>query len=79
MEFLKKLGQMVARPLAEIGQEIDRQVVLGSAEIASTLNTGHAFVAYGQGQNLTGVDHGMENSKGNDSPEMQQEHDGRSL
>ena len=44
------------RILPEVGAELGRQFAHGSSEIMSGIHTGSAFVMYGPGQNLPGVD-----------------------
>jgi hypothetical protein len=44
------------RILPEVGAELGRQLAHGSSEIMSGLHTGNAFVMYGPGQNMPGVD-----------------------
>ena len=51
MEFGEKLDANVFPRAGEIGQEFDRSVVQGAAEIGSALFTGNSYVPYGQGQN----------------------------
>jgi hypothetical protein len=79
MRLIDKLGEMFSKATSEIGEEIDRLVVQGSAEFASALFTGNAYVPYGQGQNRAGVEHGMEGLGGHEQAEHQQEHEGRSM
>ena len=79
MRFVEKLEQMVSRGVSEIGQELGRLGVQGSAELGSALFNGNAYVPYGQGQNREGAVHGMEGYHGNESPDMQRENEGRSM
>jgi hypothetical protein len=79
MRFVEKLDKMFSKGLSEVGQELGRLGVQGTAELGSALFTGQSYVPYGQGQNLTGVEHGMEGLHGNERAEMQQENDGRSM
>jgi hypothetical protein len=79
MEFGEKLMQMFSKGMHEIGQEFDRSVVQGAAEIGSALFTGNGYVPYGQGQNRDGGVHGMEGLHSNGKEEMQHENDGRSM
>jgi hypothetical protein len=79
MRFIEKLSERFSEGLSEVGQELGRLGVQGSAEISSALFMGQAYVPYGQGQNLTGVGQGMEGFQGNEIPDMQHENDGRSM
>jgi hypothetical protein len=79
MRFLEKLEKMFSRAGSEIGQELGRLGVQGSAELGSALFNGSAYVPYGQGQNLGSAEHGMEGYHGNESPDIQREHEGRSM
>jgi hypothetical protein len=79
MRFVEKLEQMVSRGVSEIGQELGRLGVQGSAELGSALFNGHAYVPYGQGQNREGATNGMEGYHGNESPDIEREHEGRSM
>jgi hypothetical protein len=78
MEFGEKLMQMFSKVAGEIGQEFDRSVVQGAAEIGSALFTGNSYVPYGQGQNRPSAEHEME-SLHNEGQEMQHENEGRSM
>jgi hypothetical protein len=78
MKFWEKVGQIFSKGLGEIGQELGRMGVQGSAELGSALFTGNAYVPYGQGQNRGQSIHSMEGLHGNDK-EMQHENDGRSM
>ena len=77
MRFEEKLKQMVGRAVSEIGQELGRLGVQGSAELGSALFTGNAYVPYGQGQNRSQGIHNMEGLHDN-AKEMQRENEGRS-
>jgi hypothetical protein len=79
MRFVEKLDQMFSKGMSEIGQELGRLGVQGTAELGSALFTGQSYVPYGQGQNLAGVEHGMEGYHSNENVEMQHENDGRSM
>ena len=79
MRFVEKLDKMFSKGFSEVGQELGRLGVQGSAEISSALFTGQAYVPYGQGQNLSGVENGTEGLSGNERAEMQHENDGRSM
>lgn len=50
MRFGEKLKQMVDRASSEIGQELGRLGVQGSAELGSALFNGSAYVPYGRGK-----------------------------
>jgi hypothetical protein len=45
-------GLSPTRMAREVGTELKRQLIQGSAELAQALYTGHAFVPYGAGQQL---------------------------
>ncbi len=79
MRFVEKLEQMVSRGVSEIAQELGRLGVQGSAELGSALFNGSAYVPYGQGQNREGAVHSMEGYHGNESPDIEREHEGRSM
>lgn len=79
MEFGQKLMQIFSKGMREIGQEFERVVVQGAAELGSALfSNGNAYVPYGPGQNREGGVHGMEGLH-NEGQEMQHENDGRSM
>ena len=79
MKFIDKLGQMAALAAEQIGQELGRMGVQGTAEIGSAIFTGSAYVPYGQGQNRPSGVHGMEGLHANGKEEPQHENDGRSM
>ena len=78
MEFGEKLSQMFDKAVGEIGQELGRLGVQGSAELGSALFNGNAYVPYGPGQNRDQGIHNMEGSHGNET-ELQRENDGHSM
>ena len=78
MQFGEKLMEMFSEGLGEIGQELGRLGVQGSAELASALFTGNSYVPYGRGQDSAGGVHGMEGLH-EGKEEIQQENDGRSM
>ncbi len=78
MRFEEKLKHMVGRVVGEIGQEMRRLGVQGSAELGSAIFTGQAYVPYGQGQNRRGAEHGMEGMHDKEK-EPQRENNGRSM
>ncbi len=78
MRFIEKLTQMFDRAVGEIGQELGRLGVQGSAELGSALFNGTAYVPYGQGQNRDQGIHNMEGLHSNEK-EMQRENDGHSM
>jgi hypothetical protein len=79
MEFGEKLMQMFSKGMRDIGQEFDRSVVQGAAELGSALFTGNGYVPYGQGQNRDSAVHGMEGLHSEGKEEIQHENEGRSM
>ncbi len=78
MRIDENLKSVFARLTSEIGQEIGRLGVQGSAELASALFNGSAYVPYGQGQNRANAQHNMEGLHENEK-ERQRENEGRSM
>jgi len=78
MRFVEKLEQMVSKGVSEIGQELGRLGVQGTAELGSALFNGSAYVPYGQGQNREGAVHGMEGLHQEGQQDIQRENEGRS-
>jgi hypothetical protein len=69
MQILKDVGESATQALPglslskmaeDIGAEAKRLGVQGQMEAASLLNTGHAFVPYGPGQNATEAERAIE-------------------
>jgi hypothetical protein len=79
MRLIEKMVEMFSRATGEIGQELGRLGVQGSAELASALFNGNGYVPYGQGQNRASVDQSMEGLSGHEKEEHQQENEGRSM
>ena len=78
MRIEEILKQQFSRAVSEIGQELSRRGVQGTAEFGSALFTGNAYVPYGQGQNRSQGIHSMEGLHDN-TKELQRENDGRSM
>lgn len=84
-EILKNVGETVsqspglAKAMNEIGAEMKRQGIQGSAEFASLIFQGHGYVPYGAGQDIGGgqKSHDSPQQQGMESPEHN--HGGRSM
>jgi hypothetical protein len=84
-EILKNVGETVdqspglSKAMSEIGAEMKRLGVQGSAELASLLFQGHGYVPYGAGQDIGGAQksHDSPQQQGMESP--QHEHGGRRM
>jgi len=83
-DILKNVGETISqspglnKAMSDIGAEMKRLGVQGSAEIASLLFQGHGYVPYGAGQD-TGPDKSFDSPQRQGTESPQHEHGGRSM